>query len=124
MSELKDPRVFLAAESTLLSWNRTSLTLMGFGFVIERFGILLYALAAQHIVPSPHPGFSQWIGISFIMLGALASCLSVLEYRQIIQTLKPSEIPNGRMQNLGVYLNLIVALLGVAFSGYLLYNAS
>ena len=119
-----DPRIFLAAESTLLSWNRTSLTLMGFGFVIERFGVLLYALAAQHIVPSPHPGFSQWIGIAFIILGALAACLSVLEYRQIIGVLKASDVPNGHMRHLGVYLNLIVAVLGVAFSGYLLYNVS
>ena len=35
MSDLNDPRVFFAAERTLLAWTRTSLTLMAFGFVIE-----------------------------------------------------------------------------------------
>ncbi|MFV9650307.1 YidH family protein [Pseudomonas citrulli] len=41
MSHLDDPRVFFAAERTLLAWNRTSLLLMAFGFVIERSGLLL-----------------------------------------------------------------------------------
>ena len=38
MSDLNDPRVFFAAERTLMAWNRTGLTLMAFGFVLERFG--------------------------------------------------------------------------------------
>jgi len=29
MSELNDPRVFFAAERTLLAWNRAALSLMG-----------------------------------------------------------------------------------------------
>jgi len=37
MSNLNDPRVLFAAERTLFAWNRTSLSLMAFGFVIERF---------------------------------------------------------------------------------------
>lgn len=47
MSDLNDPRVFFAAERTLLAWNRTSLTLMAFGFVVERFGLFLHMLAPQ-----------------------------------------------------------------------------
>lgn len=44
MSDLNDPRVFFAAERTLLAWNRTGLTLMAFGFVLERFGLFLHML--------------------------------------------------------------------------------
>ncbi|WP_229635499.1 YidH family protein [Pseudomonas syringae] len=40
MSDLNDPRVFFAAERTFLAWNRTSLSLMAFGFVVERSGLL------------------------------------------------------------------------------------
>ena len=32
---------YLAAERTLLAWIRTGLALMGFGFVVARFGIFL-----------------------------------------------------------------------------------
>lgn len=37
----RDPRIYLAAERTFLAWLRTGLSLMGFGFVIARFGWLI-----------------------------------------------------------------------------------
>jgi putative membrane protein len=38
--------VYFAAERTLLAWVRTGLALMGFGFVVSRFGLFLRELAA------------------------------------------------------------------------------
>jgi len=35
---------YLAAERTLLAWIRTGLALMGFGFVVARFGLFLQQL--------------------------------------------------------------------------------
>ena len=46
-SMMGDPRVFFAAERTLLAWVRTGLTIMAFGFVVARFGLFLRLLAAQ-----------------------------------------------------------------------------
>ena len=37
---------YLAAERTLLAWIRTGLALMGFGFVVARFGLFLQELQA------------------------------------------------------------------------------
>ena len=118
MSDLNDPRVFFAAERTLLAWNRTSLTLMAFGFVIERFGLFVHMLSSEKIEPLQR-NFSFWIGLAFIFLGALASAASIAQYRTVLRGLKPVEIPQGYLVNLGVFINLAVAVLGIALTVYL-----
>lgn len=55
MSDLNDPRVFFAAERTLLAWNRTSLAWMAFGFVIERFGLFLRLMEGGGLPPRESP---------------------------------------------------------------------
>lgn len=123
MTDLNDPRVFFAAERTLLAWNRTSLALMGFGFMIERFGLFLHELA-QHSNGPIQRSLSFWIGIAFIALGMLACGSANAQYRRVLQTLKPVEIPSGYRTGAGVYANLAVILLGVLLIAYLFHGAN
>jgi putative membrane protein len=118
MSYLNDPRVLFAAERTLLAWNRTSLALMAFGFVIERFGLFMQMFAPQQAASLPR-GFSFWIGIAFILLGAGVAMVSIAEYRRVLRQLSPQEIPDGYRVNLGVYTTGTVAVLGIALCVYL-----
>lgn len=118
MSDLNDPRVLFAAERTLLAWNRTSLTFMAFGFMIERFGLFVHMLSPQN-GGTLQRGFSFWIGLAFIVLGSLASAAAIVQYRTFIRTLKPVEIPEGYRINLGVVTTLVVAILGVALTIHL-----
>lgn len=118
MSDLNDPRVFFAAERTLMAWNRTGLTLMAFGFVIERFDLFVTMLARLPEKPLDH-GLSFWIGMAFICLGAASSALAVLQYRKVLHTLNPNEVPQGYWVNMGVLTNLAVAILGFLLTAYL-----
>ncbi len=118
MSHLNDPRVLFAAERTLLAWNRTSLTLMAFGFMIERFGLFVHMLSPEKVEPLQR-SFSFWIGLAFILLGAVASVIAIVQYRTVLCTLKPEEIPIGYRVNLGVLINLAVAVMGVVLTVYL-----
>ncbi len=45
--ENSDPRVYFAAERTMLAWLRTGIAVMAFGFVVARFGLFLRLLRAQ-----------------------------------------------------------------------------
>jgi putative membrane protein len=123
MSDLDDPRVLFAAERTLLAWNRTSLTLMAFGFVIERFGLFLHLVSPQD-GDLMQRGVSYWVGLAFIGLGALVSVIGIIQYRRVLRTLKPIEIPTGYAVNLGVLANLAVAVLGGALTIYLFQERS
>ncbi|MGW8247509.1 MAG: YidH family protein [Acidiferrobacterales bacterium] len=118
MSELNDPRVLFAAERTLLAWSRTSVSLMAFGFVIERFGIFLQN-TKQHAVSAFERHASFFIGESFVILAALLAFYSIWQHKQVIKNLKPNEIPVGYNLSLGIVLNAIIGGLGVILSAYL-----
>src|ERR1700722_1647710 len=65
-----DPRVHFAAERTFLAWIRTGLALMGFGFVVARFGLFLKEVAVGGNTPGVKSyGFSLWAGSAMVMLG-------------------------------------------------------
>lgn len=117
MSDLDDPRVFFAAERTLLAWNRTSLALMAFGFVIERFGLFVSILLPRHDLPLQR-GLSFWIGLAFVLLGAVVAAYSTVQYHKVLRTLKPIEIPDGYRTDPGVITNLLVAVLGIILTVY------
>lgn len=117
MSDLNDPRVFFAAERTLLAWNRTSLALMAFGFVIERFGVFVSIFLPQHTAPLQR-GISFWTGLAFVLLGAWVAAYSTVQYRRMLKTLKPIEIPEGYRVSPGIITNLAVALLGIVLTVY------
>ncbi len=118
MSDLKDPRVFFAAERTLLAWNRTGLTLMAFGFVIERFGLFMLLLLPTH-TRHLERGVSFWVGIAFILLGAFVSGFAAVLYRKFLKTLAPVEIPENYSISIGVVTSSVVALMGAALTIYL-----
>ncbi len=62
-----DSRLRLGMENTLLIWIRTGLSLMGFGFVLARFGLFLEQIDTKHAnASSMH--ISLWFGILLISL--------------------------------------------------------
>lgn len=113
MSDLRDPRVLFAAERTLLAWSRTSIALIGFGFLIERFRLFEHLVRPERAHPQLDTA-SYLIGLGFIALGALFAGTSALQFRRVFKTLHPAEIPERYSVYHAFALNLALALGGMA----------
>jgi len=122
MSYLDDPRVLFAAERTLLAWQRTSIALMGFGFVVERFGLFLRMVSNQPLSGSQR-GFSLWLGVVLLMIGASVAVISALQFRTVVRGLGEKEIPRGYWTNIGVWLNFLLAGVSLALALHFVLTA-
>jgi putative membrane protein len=112
-----DPRVYFAAERTLLAWVRTGLGLVGMGFVVARFGLFLRLVrpSADH----PEHAWAGPLGIALALLGAAASAVAAWQHRRFCRTLGPDERPPGYRAEPGLVLGFGVALAGLVLAAVL-----
>lgn len=114
-----DPRVYMAAERTFLAWIRTGLALMGFGFVVARFGLFLRELALAG-APSPqHPGLSVPIGVALILAGIVVVTAAGFRHRRYVRAIDEGRFRTAFGSRLGFGLAAFLALVGLAMAAYL-----
>ncbi|HTA71726.1 MAG TPA: DUF302 domain-containing protein [Bryobacteraceae bacterium] len=116
------PSDYLAAERTFLAWIRTGLALMGFGFVVARFGLFLRMLQSggQSTLPPESYGFSFWAGTALITLGVVVNIMSARHHARLIRELNAGGSGFNRPSSLGIAVAVILAVLGLAMAAYLI----
>ena len=116
-----DLRDYLAEERTFLAWIRTGLTLMGFGFVVARFGLFLEVMQINRGGPAaPSQGISRWFGTAFIVVGVIVNLLSMRRHQRQIDALNSGQISPQRPAPLAIGLALFLAAVGIAMAIYLI----
>lgn len=116
----RDPRVYLAAERTFLAWIRTSLALMGFGFVIARFGLFLRELSAVRGNSLSEPStLSLPLGIAFVLIGVISIVLAAWRHVRFIEELNRGALNVGSPSRMAIVLALILAAAGLVMAFYL-----
>jgi putative membrane protein len=117
----KDPRVYMAAERTFLAWIRTGLALMGFGFVVARFGLFLRALSvvAQPVPQTTH--FSVWVGTALVLIGVAVNVLAALHHVRLVRDLNRGVASFDRPSALAISVALVLAAVGIAMAVYLAF---
>ena len=116
-------RLRQAAETNLLVWIRTCLAMMGFGFVLARFGIFLREVSESgHLPLRRPPGFSLAAGTTLICLGVVLLLAAVALHWRLVGRLLRGERPEiGGHWSLGVVAAFVLAGLGMTLAGYIAF---
>lgn len=111
---------YLAAERTLLAWIRTGLALMGFGFVVARFGLFLQEFQTiQHVPIARSSGPSLWFGTALIAVGVLVNIAAGWSHVRLVRELNRGEAEHARGAMQPVIVAFLLALVGLAMAIYL-----
>jgi uncharacterized protein (DUF302 family)/uncharacterized membrane protein YidH (DUF202 family) len=115
------PSDYLAAERTFLAWIRTGLALMGFGFVVARFGLFLQAMQIGQSNYQARPfGPSFWFGTALIVLGVVVNIVCARNHIRLVQELNRGGTAFNRPSSLAIAVAALLAVLGLAMAIYLI----
>jgi len=113
----------LSNERTFLSWVRTGIGIMVFGFVLVKFSLVVNQLPANFFQDSviPNNGFTIFIGIALVITGALMIFLSYWKYRQTNRELIQGKYMYSSL--LLTVLTVIIFIMSIIIIAYLIMAA-
>ena len=120
-----EPDVFFSAERTYLAWIRTGLALMGFGFVLARFALVVDQLRStgNTRLPADADDLSRYFGTALVMAGVLTAAAATISHVQTVRRLNAGEPFVGRPTWAGILVAVILATVGTLMSIYLLRSS-
>ncbi|MBI4824987.1 MAG: DUF202 domain-containing protein [Nitrospirae bacterium] len=120
--KVRNRRVHMANERTFLAWIRTSIGIMAFGFVVEKFALFVKQLSyylGKEIAPPSH-GYSSIFGIFLVGLGALMGALSFIRYKKVEKQIDEDTYRPSRI--LDILLAISVLAIGIFLVIYLIHS--
>ncbi len=106
-------RSHMANERTFLAWSRTSISLLAFGFVIERFDIFLKHILQLQGEPINHVTSSCTILLSMFsfLLAGLAMVISGFRFLRVRRHINNGEAVYSVLPDFLVILSVVVIIL-------------
>ncbi|WP_163393659.1 YidH family protein [Flavobacterium limi] len=113
----------MSNERTFLSWIRTGIGIMVFGFVIVKFSLFVNQLPASFFKDStiPKNGFTIFLGIALVFTGAITILLSYWKYKQTHSLLQKGEYLYSTM--LLTMLTVFIFVMSIIIISYLIMAA-
>jgi putative membrane protein len=112
---------YLAVERTVLAWIRTGLALMGFGFVVARFGVFMEQISAAQSVRAIHAqAIPIWGGVALIGAGVLVHVMAGTHYFRLLRKLDRGPVSEPHHSPLAAAITFLLALVGLLLVMYLI----
>lgn len=114
-TEMSKERTRMASERTLLAWVRTSLSMISFGFGIDRlFKYLRGTELAANIDTIRQIRQERILGVSLIGLGVIAACGALFEHWRLLQRIEKSDrFTYEARWSLGTVMVAMLVLIGI-----------
>lgn len=114
-----DPRVYFAAERTLLAWVRTGVAVIGLGFIVARFGVFVRMDGAE-TADAGSSALLPLVGAVLVLVASAFTGIAAVQFGRTLARLAPAEKPRNATGGLALLLALAVAAGGAALGALLL----
>jgi putative membrane protein len=114
-----------ANERTFLAWVRTSIAIMAFGFLVEKFDLFLEFASRSLAARMPSVGgqlIGNIAGLLLIALGGATMVLAIIRFRQTALDIDSEETRPGTGDRMDVILTALLVILGATLFVYLSYT--
>lgn len=111
-----------ANERTYLAWVRTSIAIMAFGFLVEKFTLFLnYLRLALHKSNAAIPGSTgaQFLGVFLICVAVAMLAVSTFRYFSIGRQIESGDVARGAQPMLVLALGVVLSASGALLAIYL-----
>ncbi|SFK72879.1 YidH family protein [Proteiniphilum acetatigenes] len=113
------PNDHLANERTFLAWIRTSIGIIGLGFILVKFSMFIRQISfIVEDQASPSQGsHSGIIGVILVAIGALTAVMAYANYKKIEKQLESNSYSNSNQ--LTTYLTVGMVIISIILIWYL-----
>lgn len=110
-NELAKERNRAAAERTMMAWIRTCLSLISFGFGLDR---IIGAIKATRFQGSEHTGLSvRLVSIGFVLVGILAMAAATRQHLRTLRLIRRVDFVYVDQRSITVFTAVSLTIIGI-----------
>jgi putative membrane protein len=118
-------RDHLANERTFLAWIRTSIGIMAFGFVVEKFSLFIrhfnffFAKGLPPAAPHSSTDYPSIFGIALVIMGGSMGVLAFVRYRKVEKEINEESYQPSLLLDILITMGIIT--IGIFLVFYMLH---